>query len=160
MHTLRYIAYGWAGLWLLLMVAACKARKAPLQELPVKTAFYTIEAERDSMKRLTTFRIINVKVVDAQVNYRVDDARAGSRDYLKIEVRSKHAPPLTAYSEHPLFRKFDLYEEGGEIGSKLISLPKGRVTVRLPYYEPYSSIRITETVQFKTQKPISLSYEN
>lgn len=143
----------------LLLLSACKARKVPPQELPEKTAFYTIEAQRDTVKQLTSFKVLKVMIVDTKINYRVDEAKARQKDYLKLEILARNTAPIIAYAEHPLFKKFDLYEQTGEISSKLISLPKGQVTVRVPYYEEYSSIRITETIDFKTNKPIILRHE-
>lgn len=147
------------ALMALLLLSACKARKVPPQELPEKTAFYTIEAQRDTVKQLTSFKVLKVMIVDTKINYRVDEAKARQKDYLKFEIVTKNTAAIIAYSEHPLFKKFDLYEQTGEISSKLISLPKGEVTVRVPYYEEYSSIKITETIDFKTNKPIILRHE-
>lgn len=156
---MKPIVYNLCALIALLLLNACKIRKTPPAELPEKTAFYTIEATRDIVKQLTSFRVLKVTVVDTKINYHPDEAKTKSRDYLAIEVASAHKPVILAYSEHPLYKKFDLYEETGEITSKLISLPKGQITVRLPYYEDYTTIRITETINFKATKPILLRHE-
>lgn len=155
-HTINNILY---VLMALLLLTACKTRKAAPAVLPEKTAFYTIEATRDTVKQVTTFKVLKVMVVDTKINYRVDEARAKSRDFLKFEIITKHSAPVIAYSEHPLFKKFDLYEETGEISSKLISLQKGQVTVRVPYTEDYTSIGITETINFKAGKPVIVKHE-
>ncbi len=143
-----------------LAFASCKATKVPPAPLPEKTAFYTIEATRDTVKQLTTFQVLKVMVVDTKINYHIDDAKAKSRDYLRFEIITKHSAPVIAYTGHPLFKKFDLYEETGEISSKLISLPKGQVTLRVPYTEDYTSVEITETINFKAGKPVIVKHEN
>jgi hypothetical protein len=143
------------------MLPACKTKKqqTATQPPPEKTAFYTIEALRDTVKQVTTFKVINITVVDTKINYHADEAKTKSRDFLKIDIIGKQVPSIVAYSEHPLFKKFDLYEQTGEITSKLISLPKGQVTLRVPYFEDYQSIRITETVNFKEAHHITLKHE-
>ena len=151
--------YALPALLALVMLAACKTRKVPPQELPEKTAFYTIGVFRDTTRQLTTFKLLNVNVVDTKINYRPDEAKARQKDYLKFEILTKNAAPVIAYTEHPLFKKFDLYQETGEISSKLVSLPKGQVTIRVPYYEDYTSVKITETIDFKTFKPAVLRHE-
>lgn len=155
-HIINYIL---PGLLVLFMLTACKTGKTTPAALPEKTAFYTIEALRDTVKQVTTFKVIKVTVVDTKHNYHTDEAKAKSRDFLKIEVIGKQMPPIIAYSEHPLFKKFDLYEQTGEITSKLISLQKGQITVRVPWFEEYQSLRITETINFKTANPIVLRHE-
>ena len=153
------IHYILSGLIAFMALTACKARKVPPPP-PEKTAFYTIEATRDTMKQVTRFKVLQVTIVDTKINYRADEARAKGRDFLKFEIMTKHSTPVIAYSEHPLFKKFDLYEESGEISSKLISLPKGQVTLRVPYTEDYTSIGITETINFKAGKPVIVKHEN
>lgn len=153
------IHYILSGLIALIALSACKTMKAQLPELPEKTAFYTIEATRDTVRQVTSFKVLKVTVVDTKINYQAGEAKAKSRDYLKFEIITKHSAPVIAYSEHPLFKKFDLYEQAGEISSKLISLPKGQVTVRVPYTEEHTAIRITETINFKTAKPVTVRYE-
>lgn len=155
-HTIHHIL---SGLVVLIALTACKTRNVPPAPLPEKTAFYTIEAIRDTVKQVTTFKVLQVTVVDTKINYRADEAKAKSRDFLKFEIMTKHSAPVIAYSEHPLFRKVDLYEETGEISSKLISLPKGQVTVRVPYTEDYTAIGITETIHFKAGKPVIVKHE-
>ena len=147
------------GFMALLLLNACKTGKTAPLVLPEKTAFYTIEALRDTVKQVTSFKVVNVTVVHSKHNYRADEAKAKTRDFLKIEIMGKQLPPIIAYSEHPLFKKFDLYEQTGEITSKLISLQKGQVTVRVPWFETYQSVRITETINFKTANPIVLRHE-
>lgn len=156
-HIINHLLY---VLMALLALTACKTHKVPPVALPEKTAFYTIEATRDTVKQVTTFKVLNVMVVDTKINYHADEAKAKSRDYLKFEIMTKQSAPVIAYSEHPLFKKFDLYEQSGEISSKLISLPKGQVTVRVPYTEAYTSIGITETINFKAGKPVIIRHEN
>lgn len=156
-HTINNLLY---VLMALLVFTACKTPKAAPLVLPEKTAFYTIEASRDTAKQVTTFKVLQVTVVDTKINYRADEAKAKSRDYLKVEIMTKHSAPVIAYTEHPLFKKFDLYEQTGEISSKLISLPKGQVTVRVPYTEDDTAIRITETINFKAGKPVIVKHEN
>lgn len=148
-----------SGLMVLIALSACKTRKVTPLVLPEKTAFYTIEATRDTVKQVTSFKVLNVTVVDTKINYHVDETKAKSRDCLKFEILTKHSAPVIAYTEHPLFKKFDLYEQTGEISSKLISLPKGQVTVRVPYTEDYTSIGITETINFKAGKPVIVRHE-
>lgn len=151
--------FTWFGLMALFALAACKTRKETPIVLPEKTAFYTIEATRDTVQQLTSFRVLKVTVVDTKINYRIDEVKAKSRDFLKFEIITKNGEPVIAYSEHPLFRKFDLYEETGEISSKLISLPKGQVTLRVPYHENYTSLKVTETINFKAGKPVIVKHE-
>lgn len=157
-HINRY-RYFLISMMTVMIVAACKTPKVAPTVLPEKTAFYTIEATRDTVKQLTTFRVLKATIVDTRINYHADEAKVKSRDYLKIVIVTKHSAPVVAYSEHPLFKKLDLYEESGEISSKLISLPKGQVTVRVPCNEEYSTITITETINFNPAKPVTLKHE-
>lgn len=154
-HIITYILTGLMAL----LLTACKTKKVTPVVLPEKTAFYTIEALRDTVKQVTTFKVIKVTVVDTKHNYHTDEVKAKNRDFLKIEIVGKQMPSIIAYSEHPLFKKFDLYEQTGEITSKLISLQKGQITVRVPWFEEYQSVRITETINFKTANPILLRHE-
>ncbi len=143
-----------------MMVLFCCTAKKIKEEKPVpeKTAFYTFAALRDTIKNTTVFRVLKVTVVNTKINYRVEFDKAKNPNSLKIEITDPHKT-ITAYTDHPLFKKFDLYGDSGEIKSKLISLPKAEVTLRVPYFEEYKTIKITETINFKTSNPIILKHE-
>lgn len=144
-----------------LLLTCCKTgRKSADTSLPPeRTAFYTIEAQRDSVKKLTSFRVIKTQVVDTKVNYHMDEEKAKDPWYLKIEIDNRKAPDVIAYVAHPLFKNVDLFRESGEISSKFLSLPKGQFVIRVPYFEEYKTMTITETVNFKTAVPIRLAHE-
>lgn len=151
-----------ALLCVILSMAACKTRRpepATLQLPAERTAFYTIEAIRDSVKQKTDFRLLKMQVVDTKVNFRTEEEKATNPWHLKIEIVNKTAPTITVYSEHPLFRRIDLFSESGEISSKFLSLPKGQFTLRVPYVEEYKKFIITETVGSKQADPIYLNHE-
>lgn len=145
-----------------MVLAACKAKKVKTvaEPLPEKTAFYTLEALRDTVKKVTDFKLLKVTIVDTKIKYSADLAKAKNPDFLKIEITGKQSEPITAYTDHPLFKKFDLYSDSGEIASKLISLQKGQVTFRVPYFEEYKSIKITETIHFKVSTIKTINHEN
>jgi hypothetical protein len=161
MQQKRIYQFVWIIALAVLILPACKTKKQQVATgpPPEKTAFYTIEALRDTVKQITTFKVLKVTVVDTKINYHIDEAKTKTRDFLKIEIVGKQVSSIVAYCEHPLFKKFDLYEQTGEITSKLISLPKGQVTVRVPWFEEYQSIKITETINFKEANHISLKHE-
>ena len=144
------------------VLVSCKAKKvkAVTESLPEKAAFYTLEVLRDTVKKVTNFKLLKVTVVDTKIKYNADLAKTKNPDFLKIEITGKQSEPITAYTEHPLFKKFDLYSESGEIASKLISLQKGQVTFRVPYFEEYKTIKITETINFKVSTIKTINHEN
>lgn len=154
------------GIWFLICLAlsfaACKTRKREPAtfKLPAeRTAFYTIEATRDSVKQKTEFRLLKMQVVDTKVNFRSEEEKASNPWHLKIEIVNKNAPAVTVYAEHPLFRRVDLFSESGEISSKFLSLPRGQFTLRVPYFEEYKKFTITETVGSKQADAIQLNHE-
>lgn len=141
-----------------LFFLSCKATK--VVEVPVeKMAFYTLKVNRDTIKKETTFSVASVQVADAKLNYKLDTKQAKNPDFLKIEIIDKNERVISVLTEHPLFKRFDLYSESGEIESKSISLQQGEVTFRVPYYTDYKTIKITETINFKQSKQIILKHE-
>ncbi len=143
-----------------LMLFSCRAKKINEEKpFPEKAAFYTFEAIRDTVKNTTAFKVLKVTVVDTKLNYSPDNAKANNPNSIKVEITESHKT-IVAYADHPLFKKFDLYGDSGEITSKLISLPKAQVTLRVPYFEEYRTIKITETVNFKMSNPILIKHEN
>ncbi|MES2132622.1 MAG: hypothetical protein V4506_09735 [Bacteroidota bacterium] len=154
MMTITFIA--------IVVLVACKAKKvkAVTEPLPEKAAFYTIEALRDTVKKVTDFKLLKVTVVDTKIKYNADFTKTKNPDFLKIEITGKQSEPIIVYTEHPLFKKFDLYSDSGEIASKLISLQKGQVTFRVPYFEEYKIIKITETINFKVSIIKTINHEN
>ena len=144
------------------VLSSCKTKKtiATKPALIEKTAFYTIEALRDTVKKITSFTLVKIITSDSKINYNADVAKAKDPFFLKIEITDSRSKTITAYTEHPLFKKFDLYSDNGEIKSKLISLQKGQVIFRIPYFENYKTIKITETINFKTATIETLNHEN
>jgi len=137
---------------------ACRTKQAISKPIE-KTAFYTLTELKDSVTKKTTFKITNIQIADTKINYRVDEDKAKDPYYLKIEITDKSKMVTNAIAEHPLFKRFDLYSESGEIESKSISLQQGEVTFRVPYFSDYKKIKITEVINRTEQKPITITHE-
>ncbi len=90
--------------------------------------------------------INSIKIVDNKINYVPEEEMMKKPSFVSIEITDKDKNTIKAYAEHPLYRRFDLYEETGKIESKLVSLPEADMTIRVPYYSPYEKIKITETI--------------
>ena len=137
---------------------ACRAKPAP-PPIIEQAAFYTLSLNKDTVKKITTFKITNIKIVNTKINYHIDDQQAKNPNFLKIEITDKSKHVITAFTEHPLYKRFDLYQESGEIESKSISLQQGETIFRVPYFSDYKNIKITETVNFKETKQITIDNE-
>ncbi len=137
---------------------ACKTKPAP-PKLVEKTAFYTLSVIRDSVKRTTAFSITKVQIANTKINYKIDDHYAKDANFLKIEIMDKSEHVIHAFTDHPLYKRFDLYQESGEIESKSISLQQGETVFRVPYFSEYKKIKITETINFKETKQITINHE-
>jgi len=140
----------------------CKAKrvKPKAAEAQEQSAFYSFSALRDTVKRQTSFTLKNVTVANAKIKYNVDDAKTKLPSYLKIEIIDKNNKTVLAFAEHPLFKRMEVFNESGQIDSKLISLQEGEFTLRVPYFEAYKKIKITEVINFKESLPILLKNEN
>lgn len=138
---------------------ACKV-KQPKTAYQEQTAFYTIALTKDSVTQKVLYSVKNVQVVNSKLkNIHVQDY-AKEPNFLEITIKDKGKNKSHTFTEHPLYKRFDLYEESGEISSKSISLQQGEVTFRVPYYTDYKKIKINETVNFKAQKTIIIKNEN
>jgi len=100
-----------------------------------------------------------VKVADVKINQVPDEEAARKRSNIKIQITDKEKNTVITYIEHPLYRRFDVYEESGKIESKLVSLPEADMTIRVPYYVPYSKIELTETIDGKQGQSVVLKNE-
>lgn len=137
---------------------SCKTKKAVTNPIE-KTAFYTLKLNRDTVKKETTFSVVSVQITDTKLNYRIDEKNAKNPYFLKIEIVDKNKNIITAITEHPLFKRFDLYSESGEIESKSISLHQAELTFRVPYFSDYKKIKIIETINFIQLKQIIIANE-
>jgi hypothetical protein len=131
---------------------ACKSTKNS-QILEEKTAFYSFQITKDTILNALKCELINVQIVDSKTRYTIDKEKEKNQNFLKIEVIDKAKKQMIAFCDHPLYKRFDLYSENGEIESKSVSLQKAELTIRIPYFKEYSVINITETVNFE-RKPI------
>lgn len=145
----------------LLAISACKAKKIKTNAVPPqeKSAFYTFNAQRDSVSHKTTFTLTNITVADAKIKYTIDAGKAKDASYLRIEIQSK-TKVVQAFTEHPLYKRVEVFSESGQIESKLISLPQSDFVLRVPYFEEYKKIKIVEVINFKEQSPVILKHEN
>lgn len=146
-------------LMLPLFFTSCKTKKQA-KDLVEKTAFYTLTAIKDTVKNITTFKVTNIQVANSVLNKRSTDHQTHNPNFLYVQIIDQQKNIHEVYTEHPLYKRFDLYEESGEITSKSISLQQGDVTFRVPYYTNYKKIKISETVNFKTKKIIIIKNEN
>lgn len=135
---------------------ACKPQKIKSTKTRAeeKTAFYDFKFRYDSVHKKSIITINNIKVIENKINYLIDEEASKKQSSVCIEITDKDKNIIKAYAEHPLYRKFDLYEESGKIEAKLVSLPEADMTIRVPYYSPYTKIKITETVN-KTQTQVT-----
>ena len=138
---------------------ACRAAKSTPLNVVEKTAFYTIKAIKDTIKNTTTFSVTTIQIADTKINYKIDANQSKNPYFLKIEIVDKNNTIINAFTEHPLFKRFDLYRESGEIESKSISLQQGEVVLRVPYFSDYKKMNITETVNFKQLKQVTITHE-
>ncbi len=138
---------------------ACRTAKSTPLNVVEKTAFYTIKAIKDTIKNTTTFSVTTIQIADTKINYKIDANQSKNPYFLKIEIVDKNNTIINAFTEHPLFKRFDLYRESGEIESKSISLQQGEVVLRVPYFSDYKKMNITETVNFKQLKQVTITHE-
>lgn len=120
-----------------------------------KTAFYDFKFKHDSINKKTIISINGIKIVDAKVAHTLDETAKEKGSYVCFEIKDKNGNEIKTCIEHPLYRKFDVYEESGKIESKLVSLSEADMTIRVPYYSPYEKIKITETIN-QTQTPVTI----
>jgi hypothetical protein len=147
---------------LVLAFLACTSKKTVIDNsiIPEKTAFFTLNAVRDSAQKITRFFVTNVNVVNTKINYTIDKSKAKNSNFLKIQITYTNNMIIDAIMDHPLFKRFEIYSETGEIESKSISLQQGQVTLRVPYFESYKKIKVTEIINFVEEKQIILKNEN
>ncbi len=138
---------------------ACRTTKSAPVNIIEKTAFYTLKVTKDTIKNTTTFSIIKIQLADVKLNYKIDVNQSKNPNFLKIEIVDKNKNVINAFTEHPLFKRFDLYRESGEIESKSISLQQGEVVLRVPYFADYKKMNITETVNFKQLNQVTITHE-
>lgn len=89
----------------------------------------------------------------------IDETPKENASYVCFEIKDKDGNDIKAYMAHPLYRKFDVYEESGKIESKLVSLSEADMTIRVPYYSPYEKIKITETINRTQTLTTTLKHE-
>ena len=138
---------------------SCRAKKAVKQVPQEKTVFYTLLLTKDSLLNKTTAELKNANIIDTKVRYNIDETKTHDPNFLKIEITEKGGKMVNVFTEHPLYKRLELYSESGKIESKLIPLSQGEVTFRIPYFEKYKRITIVEVVNFKELKPIILKNE-
>ena len=139
-----------AGFMVCGQLFSCKAKQAGQAAAPEeKCAFYNIKLTRDSVLNKTSAEITHVNIVDTKVRYVPDESKASEPSFLKIIIIHPGDKKTYAYTEHPLYKRLDLYSESGKIESKSISLSQGQVFLRIPYFGKFKKMIITETVNFK-----------
>ena len=138
---------------------ACRTTKSTPVNVIEKTAFYTLKVTKDTIKNITTFSVTTIQLADVKLNYKIDENQSKNPNFLKIEIVDENKNIIHAFTEHPLFKRFDLYRESGEIESKSISLQQGEVVIRVPYFADYKTMNITETVNFKPLKQVTITHE-
>lgn len=144
----------------LIGLLSCKVKKEEITENPVeKTAFYTIKVLNDSVKNVRNFSVLKVDIANTKINYREDESKQTEANFLELEVVDKKGKVIKVFTEHPLFKRVDLYSESGQIESKLISLQQGELVFRIPYFYDYKKIIIRETVNRVPSKQITLTSE-
>lgn len=137
----------------IVVATACKSTKNK-QTLEEKTVFYSFQIIKDTVLNTLKCELINVQIVDSKTRYTIDKEKEKNQNFLKIEVIDKAKKQMIAICDHPLYKRFDLYSESGEIESKSVSLQKAELTIRVPYYKDYSIINITETVNFEKKETV------
>jgi hypothetical protein len=127
---------------------SCRTKKIKSTQLKPeeKTAFYDLKFKYDSILKKSIITLNSIKIIDQKINYVPDEQASKKLSFVYIEITDKDKNTIKAYAEHPLYRKFDVYEETGKIESKLVSLPEADMTIRVPYYSPYEKIKITEAI--------------
>lgn len=150
---------GFVPIVIMCVFMACRTAKPETSIAIEKTAFYTIKAVKDTIKNTTLFSVIKIQIADTKINYKIDESQSKNANFLKIEIVDKNNKIISAFTEHPLLKRFDLYRESGEIESKSISLQQGEVVLRVPYFTDYKKINITETVNFKQLNEVSITHE-
>jgi len=142
---------------LLVFFCACRSKKIKTTKVKPeeKTAFYDLKFKHDSIQKKSIITINAIKVIDNKISYVLDDELAKKPSFVSIEITDKDKNTIKAYADHPLYRRFDLYEETGKIESKLVSLSEADMTIRVPYYSAYEKIKITETVN-RTQTQVTI----
>jgi hypothetical protein len=143
-----------------LAFGGCKARPVIKAQKPEeKSAFFTLAMSRDTVHQTTSAILKNVNVINTQIRYLPDEAKIKEPNFLKITIVYKNKRTIQAFTEHPLYKRFDLYSESGQIEPKLISLPQGEVVFRVPYFDDYKEVIIRETVSYKESATIILKHE-
>ena len=137
----------------------CHTTKSTPLKVVEKTAFYTLKVSKDTIKNITTFSVTTIQLADVKLNYKIDEQQSKNPHFLKIEIIDENKNSIHAFTEHPLFKRFDLYRESGEIESKSISLQQGEVVLRVPYFADYKKINITETINFKPLNQVTITHE-
>ncbi len=147
----RFLALFLAGV----ILFSCKAKQTPEPEQE-QGAFITLTLTRDSVATKTNFAISNVMVVNSKIRYLIDDIKKKDPNFLHITITYKNGKAIECYTEHPLFKRLDLYSESGKIESKSISLSQGEVVLRVPYFGKYKTVTIAETINFKEVQQVVL----
>jgi hypothetical protein len=150
--------YLWVSILTAALFYACRTKPAP-PTIIEKTAFYTLNVKKDTLKKITTFNITHIQIAQTKINYQAEERYAKDANFLKIELTDKSNHIIYAFTEHPLYKRFDLFRESGEIESKSISLQQGEAFFRIPYFSDYKSIKITEVVNFKETKQVTINHE-
>ena len=125
---------------------SCKTSKVntTLTDVQEKTAFYDFSFKYDTVNKKSVITLQGVKEVDVRAKRDNNEEAKNKPYYIEIEIKDKNNNLITVFAEHPLFRKFDVYEESGKIEAKLVYLPEGSLTIRVPYFVPYKTIKLTE----------------
>jgi len=145
----------------LLFLCTCSHKKISTQPVPPEeqSAFYTFSATRDTAKHLTVFALKNISVINTKIKYKVDEYKAKEAYYLRIQFIGKSGKTVQALTEHPLYKRSEVFSEEGQIESNLISLPHAEFTLRVPYFEECKKIKIMEVINFKESLPVILKNE-
>ncbi len=140
------------------LFTACVSLKE--KPLPIeKTAFYTFSIQRDTIKNQSQFKVLDVQIADTKINYHLNKAIEKEPYYIRLNIIDESKHQITALVSHPLYKRFDLYSETGEIESKSVKLQNAEFVLRVPFFSSYKTITFTETINFVNQKPITLKYE-
>lgn len=140
------------------LFTACVSLKE--KPLPIeKTAFYTFSIQRDTIKNQSQFKVLDVQIADTKINYHLNKAIEKEPYYIRLNIIDEFKHQITALVSHPLYKRFDLYSETGEIESKSVKLQNAEFVLRVPFFSSYKTITFTETINFVNQKPITLKYE-
>lgn len=149
-------------LFMVFFALACKTRT--IEEKPVvaetpkeQGAFVNLKLQRDSINNKTLFKLAGVTVVDTKLRYVLDEAKAKAANFIQLEFVYSNGKSILVNAEHPLFKRFDLYEESGKIESKSISLSQGELFVKVPYYGKIKRLVLRETINYKMVQEVTLN---